>query len=189
MRLLAWYGRQVERRPILAQSVMTSALVSTGDIIAQLGFSKDPYDAKRTLKFSAIGLFYGGPILAKWYLWLEPFAARKFRYLPKSVVVKKVILDQFVLQAPYTAGVLTINGLLNGVSISDTFPMIKSNMLGILMAAWPYWCSVQTINFKYIPFAYRMLTMQIAAILWNVFLSWKASNAAQRAIKQNDKQD
>ena len=144
MRLLAWYASQVQKRPIIAQSVMSCCLVSTGDVIAQNLFEKT-YDVKRTLKFGAIGLFYGGPILAKWYLWLEPFSMRSEKYFPKflnrNIILKKVFLDQFVLQAPYTCGVLVINGFLNGVLFSDTSKMIKDNLLGILLVAWPYWCT------------------------------------------------
>ena len=191
MRLLTWYASQVQKRPILSQSIMSCCLVSTGDIIAQNIFSDEKYNFKRTFKFGAIGLLYGGPILAKWYLWLEPFSLKSQKYFPKfinkNIIMKKVILDQFVLQAPYTCGVLTINGLLNGVLMEDTFKMIRHSLLGILMVAWPYWIIVQSCNFKFVPFAYRMLSMQIFAILWNVFMSWKATVAAQNA--KIDKKD
>merc|ERR1712062_643185 len=156
-------------------------LVSTGDVIAQNLFSTKDYDWKRTFKFGAIGLLYGGPILAKWYLWLEPFSVKSQNYFPKilnnNLIAKKVILDQFILQAPNTCGVLLINGFLNGVLLNDSFKMIKENLLGILLAAWPYWCIVQSCNFRFIPFNYRMLSMQFFAILWNVYLSWKATIA------------
>lgn len=189
MKLLTWYASQVQKRPVITQSLMSSTLVATGDVIAQHLFSETDYSIKRTLKFGAIGLLYGGPILAKWYLFLEPFSSKSQKYFPKylnkRVVMKKVLLDQFVLQAPYTSGVLILNGLLNGVLLNDSLKMIKGSLLEILMTGWPYWILVQSANFTLVPFAYRMLSMQFFAILWNVFLSWKATVAADNAKNNN----
>jgi len=184
MKLLTWYASQVQKRPVITQSLMTSSLVATGDVIAQHLFSETEYSITRTLKFGAIGLLYGGPVLAKWYLFLEPFSAKSQKYFPKylnkNIVAKKVLLDQFILQAPYTSGVLILNGLLNGVLLNDSLKMIKGSLLELL-TGWPYWILVQSANFTLVPFAYRMLSMQFFAILWNVYLSWKATNAAENA--------
>ena len=62
--------------------------------------------------------------------------------------MKKVLLDQFVLQAPYTSGVLILNGLLNGVLLNDSLKMIKGSLLEILMTGWPYWILVQSIGLR-----------------------------------------
>lgn len=180
--MLAWYSRQVTKRPVLAQCVMSASLISTGDVISQLLFSEKAYDYKRTAKFGLIGLCFSGPVLANWYIWLEKFAGQN--------VVKKVVWDQFVLQAPFTTGVLILNGALNGAAFNESISMVKANLPGMLAVAWPYWCTVQAVNFKLTPFNYRMLVMQVAAIFWNVFLCWKASNAVEVSDKLAvDKQD
>lgn len=59
--LLQMYNRALHSRPILIQTVQTSILMGTGDVISQIFIEKKPfeeYSILRTLQFSSIGFCF-----------------------------------------------------------------------------------------------------------------------------------
>ena len=170
------YSQAVAKHPYLTQCTTAGALTAIGDCLAQNLFPSSPtYDYKRTLKFAAIGTFYFGPICTGWLR----FLSRKLENKPLAMVA----VDQ-VLAAPFiTVGFLAIFSKMNGLSNSESVECIKNEFFGIQSRAFPFWCSVQFINFKYLPLAYRVLFIQGASIVWNTWLSWKASGAVKNEVK------
>ncbi|OWR42338.1 hypothetical protein KGM_204421 [Danaus plexippus plexippus] len=69
--------------------------MGAGDIISQTVIEKKSFkkiDYKRTLQFSSIGFFVGGPALRIWYGLLNKHVGSS----GKMVALKKVFVDQFI---------------------------------------------------------------------------------------------
>lgn len=170
-KLLRIYIKSVEKHPYLTQCTTAGALTALGDCFAQHLFSTDKYDYTRTLKFAAIGTFYFGPICTGWLR----FLSSKLEHKPMAMMA----VDQ-VLAAPLiTVGFLAIFTKMNGLNNFESIETIKNEFWGIQTKSWPFWMSVQAINFRFMPLAYRVLFIQVASILWNTYLSWKASSAVK----------
>ena len=60
-RLWVWYDGMLETRPLVTQAISTGVICGIGDVIAQQLIEKkgwQKYDARRTVKFSMIGLLF-----------------------------------------------------------------------------------------------------------------------------------
>merc|ERR1711907_311735 len=94
-------------------------------------------------------------------------------------------VDQALAAPLITTGFLVIFTKMNGMSHTETIDTIKNEFWGIQSKAWPFWISVQAINFKFMPLAYRVLFIQVASIFWNTYLSWKASLAVKDDVVED----
>ena len=175
--ILRIYSSYVAKHPYLTQCATAGCLTAVGDCLAQNLFSNEKYDIKRTLKFAAIGTFYFGPICTGWLR----FLSSKLEHKPLVMVA----VDQALAAPVITVGFLAIFTKINGMSNEEAFSTIKNEFWGIQSKAWPFWISVQAINFKFMPLAYRVLFIQVASIFWNTYLSWKASSAVKDDVVED----
>ena len=183
--MLRLYNQLVNKAPILTQSLMTAGTCAVGDVVAQkvtpylihkYSNSSEPYkalpwDVQRTLKFGALGLCYFGPLVSFWLRFLDKAVARTGA-TGNAAVIRKLVPDQFIFAPTLTVGFLCLNAYTNGVSAEKSFRSSIEQIWQVQMKAWPFWISVQILNFSLVPLNFRLLNIQIAAILWNSFLSW-----------------
>lgn len=170
-RLLKFYQEALRKRPYLVQAVQAGTLMGAGDLISQTFIEKRSPDLKRTLKFSSIGFFIGGPVLRLWYGILNKHIGSKGKY----VAIKKVFIDQAVFAPTFLGMILVTQGALQG----KKWPVIKmelsSNYFDVLSANYYIWPWVQIVNFYYIPLQYQVLVVQTVALFWNTYLAWKTN--------------
>ncbi|KAI7900466.1 uncharacterized protein BX663DRAFT_517740 [Cokeromyces recurvatus] len=72
--MFAAYHKVLIKRPILVQSISTAALFGAGDVIAQQLVEKKgwkSHDYMRTMRMSAFGGLFAGPILSHWYRYVD----------------------------------------------------------------------------------------------------------------------
>ncbi|XP_064364240.1 protein Mpv17 isoform X2 [Dromaius novaehollandiae] len=157
------YGRLLARRPRAAQALTAGALMGAGDVIAQQLVERRGlrgHQGRRTVKMTAIGFCFVGPILGSWYKVLD-------RLIPgatKAVAVKKMVLDQGGFAPCFLGCFLAIAGALNGLSVQENWSKLQQ--------IWP---PVQIANFYFVPLHHRLAVVQCVAIVWNCYLSWKAN--------------
>ncbi|XP_078503304.1 mitochondrial inner membrane protein Mpv17 isoform X2 [Lissotriton helveticus] len=168
------YQKLLSRHPWKTQTATAGTLMGVGDVISQQVVEKKglkEHDTTRTIKMMSIGFFFVGPVLGKWYKSLD-------RMVPgsgKTVAVKKMLLDQVVLCPVFLGCFLTIAGVLNGLSKEQICDKLKRDYTDALMTNYYIWPAVQMANFYFIPLHYRLAVVQVVAIFWNVYLSWKAN--------------
>lgn len=110
-----------------------------------------------------------GPTLTIWYRMLAKYVGHG----GKNTVLKKVALDQ-LLFAPICLGVfLSSISFVQGNSIEETKRHVKHNYYDILTTNYKIWPMVQMGNFYLVPLQYQVLVVQIVALFWNAYLSFK----------------
>ncbi|XP_039604944.1 protein Mpv17 isoform X1 [Polypterus senegalus] len=171
-----WRSYQVlmSKHPWKVQILTAGTLVGVGDVISQQVVEKKGlrnHNVKRTVKMMSIGFFFVGPVIGGWYKALD--------YLVpggnKTVAFKKMILDQGAMAPCFLACFLTITGALNGLSLEENWNKLKRDYKDALIANYYLWPPVQIANFYFIPLHHRLAVVQIVAIAWNSYLSWKAN--------------
>ncbi|KAF2879609.1 hypothetical protein ILUMI_26560 [Ignelater luminosus] len=182
--VLRIYENALRRYPLLTSSIQTSMLMATGDIISQTVIeetSLKKVNLKRTAQFASVGLFLAGPALTTWYRVLAKTFGDKGH---TSVVLKKVALDQFVFAPAFIGVFLTALGVVQGKDPQVTVAEVKKNYLDVVISNYKLWPWVQLGNFYLVPLRYQVLVVQLVAILWNTYLSWKTQ--ASDVIKTKD---
>ena len=115
-----------------------------------------------------IGSTITAPSLLIWYRVLDKVVKGSTRWTP----IKKMAVDQ-VIYSPYIlASVFLSIDILNGRSFSLIKERLKTEYVRTLIDSYYFWPASQTINFCFVPNAYRILFLRFAAIIWNTYLSW-----------------
>lgn len=76
---------------------------------------------------------------------------------------------------PFSASIIFNLHLLQGLSVSESYQKLKSQFIGIYKRSVTYWPIVQLVNFYLVPLNLRVVVVQLAALLWNSFLSYKTN--------------
>ncbi|CAH0387365.1 unnamed protein product [Bemisia tabaci] len=162
------YKTILTNHPLKTQAVQASALMGFGDLISQAVIEKKPCDIERTVRYGSVGLFIG-PTLQTWFGLLEKQIGRGgFKKL-----VIKVSIDQCCFAPCFLAIVVSLVNTAQGKSLEETKNKLKTNYFDILMANYMLWPWVQLTNFSIVPLAYRVPVVQMVAVSWNMYLSWK----------------
>ena len=198
LKLLQWYYRQVEKRPVITQSLMASSMWMLGDAIAQnfemrrkTEKQAATFNYSRTLKMGLIGLCWNGPFSSVWLRFLD----RRFGTSGASkVVFKKLAADQILQNPVLTGGIIFLVGVSNQLSVEKSANVVKEELLSVMYRGWVYWVMVQIVNFKYTPLNYRLLVIQCASIIWNCYLSMRSNMAVEETgkvleIESSDKKE
>lgn len=172
--LFKMYQTALSRRPILMQAIQTGALMATGDVIAQKFLenkSNSEFSLKRTMQFASIGFCVGGPALRFWYGLLNKYIGAS----GSKVVLTKVFIDQVIFAPTFLAILLATVGTMQGKDFKNIQLELKRDYLDVLIANYYLWPWVQLVNFYFVPLHYQVLLVQVVAVFWNTYLSWKTN--------------
>lgn len=124
------------------------------------------------------GLF--GPINVAWYKWLDVFLSGQTR----SIVLKKTILDQFVLGPPALALFFVSMSFMEGKR--DLTEELRKKYLASYACDCIFWLPVQAVNFMFVPAAYRVIYLSAAGFVWlNILCIIKNFESYYKVVKQN----
>lgn len=111
-------------------------------------------------RYAVMGTLIYSPILYNWYKWLD----RTFPGTTKRIIVRKLLLDQFILTPP----LLVI--FYCGMSIMERQRSIteecQKKFVPTFQRSCLFWLPAQTVNFLLIPPQYRVVYMGCASFLW-----------------------
>ncbi|KAH6681021.1 Mpv17/PMP22 family protein [Plectosphaerella plurivora] len=171
--VLAWYRASLAARPLLTQSITTSMLFATGDIMAQQAMDKrglKGHDFSRTGRMALYGGFVFGPVATTWFNFL---ARNVVHRNPTVQTVARVACDQGIF-APVMIGVfLSSMAVLEG---SDPQEKLDKNYRTALTSNYYIWPAVQAINFTFVPLQHRLLFVNVISVGWNCYLSFLNSS-------------
>lgn len=197
------YKRALQKYPMLMQSVQAGALMGGGDLIAQHFIEKkrpDQLNLKRTLQFAGMGLFVvstrtfiycisvanpllfsQGPGLRYWYGFLERSITGRSTAIR---TVKKVLVDQLCCSPVFLATFISVVGALQGQNVEGIQRKLKQEYMDVLVTNYYVWPVVQLANFSLVPLNYQVLFVQVVAIFWNTYLSWKTNQFVESSPKK-----
>lgn len=170
------YQRLLSLHPWKVQSITAGSLVGVGDVISQQLLERrglHGHNLERTMKMMGIGLCFVGPVVGGWYKVLDGLIPGS----SKAVAIKKMLLDQVGFAPGFLGGFLTLVGSLNGLSKEEIWAKLKRDYKDALITNYYLWPGVQIANFYFIPLHHRLAVVQVVAIIWNSYLSWKANQA------------
>ncbi|CUS21056.1 LAQU0S02e04852g1_1 [Lachancea quebecensis] len=181
--LFNFYTSSLKKNPKTTNAIMTGSLFGIGDAIAQIGFPSSHskaqgYDIARTVRAVTYGSLIFSFIGDKWFKVLN----NKVRFSTRpnnhwSNLALRVGTDQLLFAPmciPFYFGILT---LMEGKSLKHADSKIRNVWWDILKTNWMVWPLFQLINFSVVPVQHRLLAVNVLAIFWNTFLSFRNSEA------------
>ncbi|XP_054474438.1 protein Mpv17 isoform X2 [Anoplopoma fimbria] len=171
-----WRSYQVlmTKYPWTVQLVTSGLLVGAGDVISQQLIERRGlahHNVLRTAKMMSIGFFFVGPVIGKWLKVLDGLVVGG----TKSAAIKKMLIDQLCFAPCFLGAFLGISGALNGLTVGENVTKLKRDYPDALIYNYYLWPPVQIANFYFIPLHYRLPVVQIVAVSWNSYLTWKAN--------------
>ncbi|XP_018592487.2 mitochondrial inner membrane protein Mpv17 [Scleropages formosus] len=168
------YQALMSRNPWTVQILTAGSLVGVGDVISQQVIERrglSNHNLQRTTKMMSIGFFFVGPVVGGWYKVLDGLVTGS----GKSVALKKMLFDQLGFAPCFLGAFLGISGALNGLTVEENIAKLKRDYMDALISNYYLWPPVQIANFYFIPLHHRLAVVQIVAVVWNSYLSWKAN--------------
>ncbi|XP_049854463.1 protein Mpv17-like isoform X5 [Schistocerca gregaria] len=117
-----------------------------------------------------------GPVLRTWFGFLDS----RFKGRSAIIVVKKVALDQLCFVPVFLGVLVSIIGFANGKSLDQVKEKLEADYPDIMMTNYKIWPLVQTLNFSVVPVHYQVPLVQVVAVGWNTYMSWKAHQPVQK---------
>jgi protein Mpv17 len=145
-----------------------------GDVIAQQwveGGTPSTHDWSRTLRFSAVGFLFVGPVLGRWFARLDKIVGTRQTL---TVGCKKMVVDQVCFAPIFFITLLPILSLSQGVPVAEIPETVKKDYPSVLWANYKIWPAVQLLNFSLVPLHLRVNVANLVAVGWNSYLSWKS---------------
>ncbi|XP_068199506.1 protein Mpv17 isoform X2 [Antennarius striatus] len=168
------YKTLMTKYPWTVQIVTAGSLVGVGDVAAQQLIERRGlahHNIERTAKMMSIGFFFVGPVLGGWYNVLDRLVVGG----TKTSALKKMLMDQLCFTPGFLASFLCISGALNGLTVEENTNKLKRDYMDALLSNYSLWPAIQIVNFYFIPLQYRLVLVQIVAIGWNSYLTWKVN--------------
>lgn len=204
-KILNFYLNSLSKRPKTTNAIMTGSLFGLGDVSAQLFFSHSEYPVEKgtgtssasivsTVKNydfprTARAVVYGSLIFSfigdKWYKILR----YKVKLPNKSSSdwtnrLLRVSVDQLAfapLSLPFYFGCMAT---MEGKSVEVAKKKINDQWWSTLKTNWTVWPLFQAINFSFVPVQHQLLAVNMVAIFWNTYLSYKNSITTTESEKR-----
>ncbi|XP_028822460.1 protein Mpv17-like isoform X1 [Denticeps clupeoides] len=168
------YQALMSKHPWKVQIITAGSLVGVGDVISQQLIERRglaSHNVKRTAKMMSIGFFFVGPVVGGWYKVLDNLVKGG----TKTAALKKMLADQVCFAPLFLGCFLGISGTLNKLSMEQNVAKLKRDYADALITNYYIWPAVQIANFYFVPLHHRLAVVQIVAVAWNSYLSWKAN--------------
>ncbi|XP_037719653.1 mpv17-like protein isoform X1 [Drosophila subpulchrella] len=186
-RLFSGVRTLFRRYPIVTNSAIYGSLY-VGAEYSQQFVSKRwlaPADERGDIDYATIGRYavmgtaVYAPTLFFWYKWLD----RVFPGTTKIIIVKKLVLDQFVL-TPYLLSVFYAGmSLMEGSE--DTFLELREKFVPTFMRSCIFWLPAQVLNFSLVAPRFRVIYMGVCGLIWVNILCWTKRQSLPVTAKAN----
>ncbi|XP_064540736.1 mpv17-like protein isoform X1 [Drosophila montana] len=117
-------------------------------------------------RYAVMGTAIYAPSLYAWYKWLDG----TFPGTLKTTILKKLLLDQFIL-TPYCL-TLFYTGMALMEGSEDTFEELRAKFLPTFIRSCAFWLPAQALNFMFIAPRFRIIYMGVCGMIWVNILCW-----------------
>jgi hypothetical protein len=182
----AFYCKCLEEKPILTKCITSGFLSFTADVVCQVYFTPpklksekktNDVDWLRTMKFTAIGTFFVGPILHYWY----GFLATNITATGWIGTIQRLAFDQLgfapIFIPMFFSVLLTLDG--RPEQIPET---LRREWLPTVLANYSVWVPAMIINFRFIPPTHQVLFSNLVGFGWNIYMSYQSFKAQAASI-------
>lgn len=164
LKSLTFYERMITRYPIRTAMITGGTVGFCSDYVSQRITNK--YDYKRSLRYICIAMTTC-PIVFHWYKFID----RTFKTTSKRLLADQLVFSPFDLMYCFTLNTLMIGG--NYIDIKNK---IKNDLPETYLGNIVFWGTALSINFRYVPINYRLLYSNVAAFIYNIYLSYKVNS-------------
>ncbi|EEP82350.1 conserved hypothetical protein [Uncinocarpus reesii 1704] len=195
---VGWYSRQQHTRPYWTQMWSTLVIFFCADLCAQFVVPSDEgsqlegekdgtatddvassawsrYDPLRTARHLTVGAVACIPVY-RWFMFLH----HHFNYASKGLsILTKVIVSQSVFTPTFNTYFFTMQSLLAGASLEDTWERVKKAVPNSVMNSLKLWPGVTAFLFLYVEPQFRSIVSGVVAVGWQTYLSWLNQKAAK----------
>ncbi|XP_017462692.1 PREDICTED: mpv17-like protein 2 [Rhagoletis zephyria] len=165
------HKRAFSNKFLLITNVSISLGLSTaGDLLEQhyeiyRGDIKE-WDQRRTANMGISGMGVGA-ICHYWYKFLDSRMPGR----TIGIVMKKIVLDQFICSPLYISAFFLTMGALEDKSLKETWQEMKDKAWKLYAAEWMVWPPAQFINFYCLPTRYRVVYDNVISLGYDVYTS------------------
>lgn len=144
-------------------------------MVAQTIISGRYSNLKRTLAVACFGFLYSGPSAHYWQKFLEwLFSGRK----DMQTVLTKVVIDQLSYGPLCNILFMSFATLvLEGRSFGELAAKVRKDYVGVQLNGWRLWPLAALINYRFVPLEFRVLFINVVALVWTTFLLLSAKRA------------
>lgn len=173
MKLLNWYSKKINKRPILTKCLTSFITFAIGDLLCQRLennnsiIKEHSYNWNRVFKQASFGFLFTPYIHFQFNIIIPKYIARG-----NFQIWKIVLYNQIVNSTIFSFSFFTYINILNGMSIDSALQDTLLKLPSTLSTAWKVWPFIQYINFTYIPIAYRVIFNNSFGVIWNIYLSY-----------------
>lgn len=159
------------------------------------GSAWERYDPLRTARHLTVGAVAAIPVY-RWYVnhlnfyIIElatngqcrrfMFLHNHFNYASKALsILTKVAVSQSVFTPTFNTYFFTMQSLLAGASLEDTWERVKKAVPNSVMNSLKLWPGVTAFLFLYVEPQFRSIVSGVVAVGWQAYLSWLNQKAAR----------
>lgn len=172
LNLVRFLNYSLKTKPVRTNAVLYGTMFVSAEFLNQtlskkiLAKKSEPYDPGNLQRCAIFGTFVQGPLMTKWYKWLDgTFPAKSV-----DIIVKKLLVDQLGF-TPILYAIFFIS-----MSIMERkehiFDELRAKFVKTYATSCVFWCPVQSANFYFIPPVYRVVYMGCAAFFWVTILCY-----------------
>lgn len=175
---VAWqrYLTQLNKRPLRTKAVTAACIAGLSDIIAQRMLFGGYRSPRRTFLCASYGLLWNGPSAHYWQKFVETLFMGKRDLV---TVLKKVVLDQTTYGPICNVLFMSFATLLlEGRSVSALRAKISRDYVSVQLNGWKLWPIAALINYQFVPLKFRVLFINVVALVWSTFLLLRSRSAA-----------
>ncbi|XP_030243427.1 mpv17-like protein isoform X2 [Drosophila navojoa] len=182
-RLIASARSAFRRHPFVTNSAIYGSLYVAAEFSQQYVSKRwlapeqrEDIDYATVGRYAVMGTTLYAPSLYAWYKWLDG----TFPGTLKTTIIKKLVLDQFVL-TPYCL-TLFYTGMSLMEGAEDPFAELREKFVPTFFRSCIFWLPAQALNFMFIAPRFRIIYMGICGMIWvNILCYIKRQNLTTTA--------
>ncbi|CAD7081478.1 unnamed protein product [Hermetia illucens] len=133
-------------------------------------------------RYAIMGTFIYSPTLYTWYKWLDG----TFPGTTRRIIVKKLVLDQFLLTPVLL--VMFYTGMSLMERAPDPFEELKQKFSPTFLRSCIFWIPAQFVNFTFVSPRFRVIYVGTCAFAWVNILCWiKRQRVAVEPVEDNER--